>query len=165
MFDFASKSTASEKNISKRALRLIISPVKFHELGPFEVIPGVGMGLVSYDANGDQSLLGAVDWLRGLILGSIGTTVAILAVAGIGLLMLSGRLPIRRGGTTVLGCFILFSAGTIANGLLAGSTLATNDIADPVPAPAYEPTVPTLAPYDPYEGAAAPVRPQHDLLE
>lgn len=124
------------------------------------------MSLADSGAHGGQSLPDAVDWLRALILGSIGTTVAILAVASVGLLMLSGRVPARRGARVILGCFILFSAGTIANGLLAGTTLAGGEFAIPVPAaPAYEASVPASVPYDPYEGAAAPARRQRDLFE
>jgi type IV secretion system protein VirB2 len=126
---------------------------------------GVG-DFVSTGANSGQSLPDAVAWLRDLILGSIGTTVAILAIASVGLLMLSGRAPVRRGALVVLGCFILFSAGTIANGLLASLTPAGGEpaILTP-PAPAYAPSIPAPAPYDPYEGAAASVPRQRDLLE
>jgi type IV secretory pathway VirB2 component (pilin) len=121
---------------------------------------------VSIGASSGQSLPDAVDWLKALILGSIGTTVAILAIAAVGVLMLSGRIPIRRGATVVLGCFILFSAGTIASALLASLTLAGNDNATQSPqAPVYEASIPTPAPYDPFEGAAAPARRQRDLLE
>jgi len=119
----------------------------------------------TYEASGGQSLCDAVDWLKGLALGSAGITIAVLAIASIGLMMLSGYLPVRRSGRTILGCFILFSAGTIANGLVSASALAPSDVPVSAPVPAYEPAEPKPVSYDPYEGAAAPVRHQHDLLE
>ncbi|QZP09149.1 TrbC/VirB2 family protein [Caenibius sp. WL] len=123
------------------------------------------MGLGNYASSGDQSLTDAVNWLRDLLLGSIGTMIAVLAIAGIGLLMLSGRLPIRRGVTAILGCFILFSAGTIAGGLINQWEPMTNTVVVAPEAPAYTATIPTPAPYDPFEGAAVPVRPQRDILQ
>ena len=50
----------------------------------------------------DQSALNpigsAVGWLQGALLGSIATTAAVLAVASIGYLMLTGRIDVRRAG-------------------------------------------------------------------
>lgn len=58
----------------------------------------------------------AAEWVQGALLGSFATAVAVLAVAAVGLLMLTGRLNIRRGATVILGCFILFGAANIASG-------------------------------------------------
>lgn len=104
-----------------------------------------------------SSLVGSVDWVSGIMLGMVGTAVAVLAVAAVGLLMLSGRMPIRRGLTVVVGCFILFSASTIADALVngAGSTVPRAE-ASPSPAPSYTLSRPTAVPYDPYAGASVP---------
>ena len=57
-------------------------------------------------------------WIQNTLLGSAGSAIAVIAIAWIGLMMLGGRLPVRRGGAVLLGCFILFSASLIAQGLL-----------------------------------------------
>ncbi|WP_281253266.1 TrbC/VirB2 family protein [Sphingomonas lenta] len=100
--------------------------------------------------------MGAVDWLRDVLLGSVATSVAVLAVAVVGLLMLSGRVPVRRGATVVIGCFVLFSAAMIADGLLSAARGGGDAAAFPpaAPQPAYTPAVPKPAPYDPYAGAS-----------
>lgn len=61
----------------------------------------------------------AVNWLEAGLLGTSATTVAVIAVATIGFLMLSGRVDVRRAGQVVLGCFIIFGASTIANGIVS----------------------------------------------
>lgn len=109
----------------------------------------------------DDALGGAVQWIGGVLLGSIATGIATLAVAAIGLLMLNGRLPVRRGVGVVLGCFILFSAPVITRGLLAEKSLPPRD--EPPPALAAVPAAPSVAPpavpFDPYAGAALPTAP------
>lgn len=107
-----------------------------------------------------SSLVGAVDWVRGVLLGSIGTMIAVVAVAAVGLLMLSGRVPVRRGLIVVLGCFVLFSAATIADGLVSGATASATppEPVSPPPPPAYTPSQPKPVPYDPYAGASVPSR-------
>lgn len=115
------------------------------------------MYLASTSAN--SALIGAVDWLRGVLLGAVGTTIAVLAVAAVGLLMLSGRVPIRRGLTVVVGCFVLFSAASIADALVSGlGPSAAREPLPPVSPPAYTPSTPKPVPYDPYAGAAVPSR-------
>lgn len=68
-------------------------------------------------ANSDNVFLAAVQWLQDLLLGPLATSLAVIAVAALGLMMLSGRINIRRGGGVILGCFILFGAANIAQGL------------------------------------------------
>lgn len=63
----------------------------------------------------------AIVWLQGALLGSATTMVAIIAIALFGVLMLSGRIDWRRGVRIVIGCFILFGAPTIAEGLLGAA--------------------------------------------
>jgi type IV secretion system protein VirB2 len=58
-----------------------------------------------------------VQWLQGTLLGTVATTVSIIAVAVVGLLMLTGRLNWRYGVTVVVGCFILFGAASIVGGI------------------------------------------------
>lgn len=114
----------------------------------------------------ETSLIGAVEWVRLVLLGALGMSTAALAVASIGLLMLSGRLPVRRGATVVVGCFVLFSAATIANGLVGAVVAPVHISADTVgiPQPIYAPTVPRSVPYDPYAGASVPVQREQPII-
>ena len=115
--------------------------------------------MTSADDLSASSLVGAVDWLRTLLLGEAGTAVAIIAVAAVGALMLLGRAPVRRGVTVVIGCFILFGAGSIANGLLTDSArLEAAALPAPAAQPSYQATVPKPQPYDPYAGASVPTQ-------
>lgn len=99
-----------------------------------------------------------------MALGSVATMIAVIAVAAIGLLMLSGRLELRRGITVILGCFLLFGAGGIAAALtgLPGGDIGQNSASDPGPlsnqlrSPALQPSV-----YDPYAGASVPMMHKH----
>jgi hypothetical protein len=92
------------------------------------------------------------------MLGTIATTVAIIAVSWVGLLMLLGRFEIRRGLTVVAGCFVLFSASAIAGGIRAslGSEMAMAFVPPEVAPPPYVP-LPRRNP-DPYAGASVPGR-------
>ncbi|WP_338426915.1 TrbC/VirB2 family protein [Sphingopyxis kveilinensis] len=112
------------------------------------------------DPPAGSPLAEGVAWVEGAALGSTATVVAVIAVAAIGLLMLSGRLDLRRGITVVLGCFILFGAGGIAAGLtgLAGADPRPPATAEPSPSPSQlRPTMPRPSVYDPYAGASVPV--------
>jgi len=69
------------------------------------------------DPQGSGVLVAAVRWLQGTLLGTIATAVAVIAVATVGFLMLTGRINWRYGLTVVLGCFILFGAASIVAGI------------------------------------------------
>jgi type IV secretory pathway VirB2 component (pilin) len=69
------------------------------------------------DPAGSGAIVGAVNWLQGTLLGTVATVVAVIAVASVGLLMLSGRINWRHGATVILGCFILFGAASIVAGI------------------------------------------------
>ena len=69
------------------------------------------------DPQGSSIIVRAVQWLQGTLLGTIATTVAVIAVAGIGFLMLTGRINWRYGATVIIGCFILFGAASIVGGI------------------------------------------------
>lgn len=105
-----------------------------------------------------NALSDAVVWLQGTLLGSIASTIAILATAIVGLLMLNGRVPLRRGASIVIGCFILFSADTIVEGLLGSIDRPPAEIGLTPPAPAYTAETPRAVSDDPYAGAAVPAQ-------
>jgi type IV secretion system protein VirB2 len=63
-------------------------------------------------------------WVQGTLLGNVATAVAVIAVAVVGFLMLTGRLEWRRGITVILGCFIIFGAAAIVAGIQAAAQMA-----------------------------------------
>jgi len=69
------------------------------------------------DPAGSGPIVGALHWLQGTLLGTVATVVAVIAVASVGFLMLTGRLNWRYGATVILGCFILFGAASIVGGI------------------------------------------------
>ena len=69
------------------------------------------------DPEGSGVLISAVDWLQGTLLGTVATVIAVIAIAGVGFMMLTGRMDWRRGGIVILGCFIIFGAASIVAGI------------------------------------------------
>jgi type IV secretion system protein VirB2 len=82
---------------------------------------------LAQDAGGDPAgsgvLVSAVRWLEGTLLGTVATVVAVIAVASVGFLMLTGRLNWRYGATVILGCFILFGAASIVAGIQSTASI------------------------------------------
>lgn len=75
------------------------------------------------DPAGSGVLVSAMRWLEGTLLGTIATVVAVMAVAAVGLLMLTGRINWRYGATVILGCFVLFGAASIVAGIQSTASL------------------------------------------
>jgi len=113
------------------------------------------------DPAGSSVIVAAVSWLQGTLLGTLATTVAIIAVAAVGLMMLAGRVNLRYGLTVVVGGFILFGAPTIAAGIRSmtggAERIAAPDVPPPPAPPPALPPPPPANP-DPYAGASVPVR-------
>jgi type IV secretion system protein VirB2 len=109
--------------------------------------------------NQPSALADAVYWVGGILTGSVGTSLAILAIGGVGLAMLQGRLSARDGLRVVLGCFILFGAPAIAQGLAGISRSSSSSISIPTPAPPPKLTPPPTPERDadPYAGASMPM--------
>lgn len=74
------------------------------------------------DPAGSGPILAALGWVQGTLLGHVATTVAVIAVAMVGFMMLTGRINWRLGATVVLGCFVLFGATTIVAGIQAAAS-------------------------------------------
>jgi len=115
------------------------------------------------DPPGSSVIVAAIWWLQATLLGTIATTVAVIAVASVGLMMLAGRVNIRHGLTVIVGSFVLFGASAIVAGIEAslpgGDALPYAPppaIADPPLAP--PPPGPRPANQDPYAGASVPTR-------
>ena len=75
------------------------------------------------DPAGSGVFVSAANWLQGTLLGTVATVVAVIAVATVGFMMLTGRINWRHGVTVILGCFILFGASTIVAGIHSTATL------------------------------------------
>lgn len=109
------------------------------------------------DPAGTSSIVSAANWVEQVLLGTSATLVAVLAVAAVGLLMLSGRVHTQRGVTVVIGCFVLFGAPVIAAGLqsMGGGGPGPPQVAmAPVEVPAVLQELPVPSDYGPYAGAS-----------
>ena len=69
------------------------------------------------DPAGSGAIAGALYWIEGTLMGTVATVAAVIAIAAIGFMMLSGRMNWRYGATVILGCFILFGAASIVAGI------------------------------------------------
>ena len=69
------------------------------------------------DPAGSGAIGGAVAWLQGTMLGNVATAIAIMAVAAVGFMMLTGRINWRYGATVVVGLFVVFGAASIVTGI------------------------------------------------
>lgn len=119
------------------------------------------------------------------MLGTAATSVAVVSVAAVGLMMLSGRIDVRRAATVIVGCFVIFGAAGIAGGIqsaagggpssYAAPAIPSSAWSQPATGPSVEPWLPAQAlpaqaspprpapapgPYngDPFAGAAVPSR-------
>ena len=112
------------------------------------------------DPSGQSTLVAATSWIEASLLGSLATAVAVIAVASVGIMLLQGRLPVRRGLSGVIGAFLVFGAAQIAGGLRSiGSEVPPSgtQFLKEVPFQAPEDTQQTGSPatgFDPYAGAA-----------
>ena len=69
------------------------------------------------DPAGSGAITNALGWLEGTLLGTVATVAAVIAIAGVGFMMLTGRMNWRHGITVIIGCFILFGAASIVAGI------------------------------------------------
>lgn len=116
--------------------------------------------MTSAPALGTSAIGDAMSWLQSTLMGSVSISIAIIAMAGVGIIMLAGRVDIRRAAQVVFGCFLIFGAASIAQGLQSAIT-GSPDAAGAAPEvdQPYYPQVSqqnSTAPaaYDPYAGAA-----------
>lgn len=76
------------------------------------------------DPRGSGPILAAVTWVQGTLLGNVATAVAVVAIAVVGFMMLTGRMNWRHGITVIIGCFVLFGAAAIVAGIQAAARMA-----------------------------------------
>ena len=80
-------------------------------------MPRAAFAMVAPDPEGSGVIIGAMNWLQGTLLGTVATVAAVIAIASVGFLMLTGRIDWRRGAIVILGCFVLFGAASIVAGI------------------------------------------------
>jgi type IV secretion system protein VirB2 len=109
-----------------------------------------------FDAPHDSRMIAATDWLTGVLLGNVAISLCIIAVATVGLALMTGRLAIRDGVRVAIGCFVLLGAPAIAAGFLkvADETVSPRSAMGPVVDATAEPSLLPPANYDPYAGAS-----------
>ena len=73
------------------------------------------------DPQGSGPIVNALAWMQGTLLGNVATAVAVMAVAAVGFMMLTGRMNWRFGATVIVGCFVLFGAASIVSGIQAAA--------------------------------------------
>ena len=78
------------------------------------LMPSVAM---AQDPAGAGPINSAFGWMRDTMLGTVATTVAVMAVAAVGFMMLSGRVNWRFGATVIVGVFVVFGAASIVAGI------------------------------------------------
>ncbi len=81
--------------------------------------PAFAQTATGADPAGSGPIVAAMGWLQGTLLGNVATAVAVIAVAMVGFMMLTGRMNWRFGATVIIGCFILFGSGAIVSGIQA----------------------------------------------
>ncbi|RDC59378.1 hypothetical protein HME9302_00565 [Alteripontixanthobacter maritimus] len=84
-------------------------------------MPSAALAQAAADPQGSGPIVSALSWLQSTLLGSVATAVAVMAVAAVGFMMLTGRLNWRFGATVIIGCFILFGAVSIVGGIQAAA--------------------------------------------
>lgn len=106
------------------------------------------------EPQGAAPIASSVEWINGVLFGQIAVGLCVLAVAFVGFLMLTGRLPLRNGLRVVLGCFVLLGAPVIA----AAFMWSAGGESEPLPPPPSSEEFPAReelppASRDPYSGA------------
>ena len=65
----------------------------------------------------------AINWVLAQLFGPLSVALMALAIAGLGLKMLSGRVAPRQAVALLLGCFILVGAASIADSLVSQASM------------------------------------------
>lgn len=84
---------------------------------------GSAFGQTAMSPRGSGPIVAAVDWVQATLLGNIATTLAVIAVAIVGFMMLTGRVNWKHGAMVIVGCFVLFGATVIVAGIQTAAQL------------------------------------------
>jgi type IV secretory pathway VirB2 component (pilin) len=85
--------------------------------------PLLPMSAQAQTTAGSGPIEAALYWIQGTMLGNVATAVAVMAVAAVGFMMLTGRMNWRFGATVIIGCFIIFGAATIVAGIQSAAAV------------------------------------------
>jgi type IV secretory pathway VirB2 component (pilin) len=88
------------------------------------LLPTAAFAQSAVNPAGSGPIVAALGWLQGTLLGNVATAVAVIAVAMVGFMMLTGRMNWRFGATVIIGCFVLFGAGAIVTGIQSTAQVA-----------------------------------------
>lgn len=109
-------------------------------------------------SSGSYPIGSSTSWLTDTLFGDVAVTLGTLAVAFVGLTMLTGRLPIRHGAMVILGTFVLLGAPAIAASLIDLARQSGGPAEPPYIAPEDTDLAPReelpAATYNPYAGAS-----------
>jgi type IV secretory pathway VirB2 component (pilin) len=106
-----------------------------------------------------EALVVGAHWIENLLTRSVGVAIAVLAIALVGIALLSGYYPLRRGIKVALGCFILFGAQSIARSLVDAVSTATPAVIQTEARPMSDISFPKQSPqFDPFAGASVPAQ-------
>lgn len=84
--------------------------------------PALAQVQTTGDPAGSSPILAALNWVQGTLLGNVATSAAVIAIAAVGFLMLTGRIEWRRGIVVIVGAFIIFGAASIVAGIRSLAT-------------------------------------------
>jgi type IV secretory pathway VirB2 component (pilin) len=86
-----------------------------------------------FDAPASPVFAAAGEWVTGTLLGSVAVSLCVIAIAFVGLRMMTGHLAARDGLRVVIACFVLLGASTIAAGVRRAADQAAHPAAsDPL---------------------------------
>jgi type IV secretion system protein VirB2 len=106
-------------------MRLVVTLLQSTAAFVFAFFPASAFAQeLSTDPQGSGVIVNAMRWMQGTLLGTVATVAAVIAIASVGFLMLSGRMNWRHGGIVILGCFILFGAASIVAGIQSAANLS-----------------------------------------
>lgn len=94
-------------------------------VAPVAALAAPAFAQVAANPQGSGPILAAMQWMQGTLLGNVATTVAVIAVAMVGFMMLTGRMNWRFGATVIVGCFILFGSASIVAGIQSAAQTAS----------------------------------------
>ncbi|WP_211371448.1 TrbC/VirB2 family protein [Altericroceibacterium indicum] len=87
------------------------------------LLPSAAFAQSAGDPQGSGPIVAALGWIQGTMLGNVATAVAVMAVAAVGFMMLTGRMNWRFGATVIIGCFVLFGAASIVSGIQSAAAV------------------------------------------
>ena len=116
----SARPSGANRPFRQRQVRPMTKRTPFLALAALAASPAYAQ--VQADPAGSSPILSALNWVQGTLLGNVATSAAVIAIAVVGFLMLTGRIEWRRGLVVVVGAFIIFGAVSIVAGIrsLAG---------------------------------------------